>query len=84
MSAIFAGARRRPLGPGEEGKTEKLVIRCKPQTATRFKVRVADQGVDQETFLNRLLDYWSLTHLGTFRPMPGKTYGPPAGTGYRP
>ena len=69
---------------GQGNKTVRLEIRCRQETYTRFHVYVANEGVDQETFLNRLIDFWRLTHMGTVRPMPGKTFGGLGGGPYRP
>jgi len=58
-----------------ELKNDKLIIRCRPQSARRFKVLVADADVDQETMLNILVDNYRVTHPGTLRPQPGRTFG---------
>ena len=70
--------------PGDGRKTERLVIKCRQETATRFRVLAKDAHIDQETFLNRIVDYWRLTHPGTMRFTPGRTFGDALGFRGRP
>ncbi len=59
----------------DEKKTDRIEIRCRPASGRRWRVHTADRGTDSESALNELIDFWKLTHPGTMRAMPGRTFG---------
>lgn len=53
----------------------RITVRCRRETFTRWRVQLADSLLDGESYLNGLMDNWRLSHPGTMRALPGRTFG---------